>query len=341
MFELQGNPMQVRSLTHLRNIWLTTSTASIVALGFFLGSPLFAQLEPESSIETTMTVDLLDQVAVSSSVDGSIQKISTRSGQPVKQGDLLIQLDTNRLEKQLLVAEAEYQALATKSQNDSLYRIALSRERAARVNVDRLREVVARGFKVPQLEMTRAESELQQAVAEKSGATGELSQFHSEAEAKLKEIDLLQFDLQESSIQCKYDGAIAQVQKHVGEYIQKGETIAELYRLDRLAGAVLIRRDQLAPEDAIGVAGKFVIEGADGKREFDITIQRIFPRVDVDGKYRAFVDLENEQNDDGKWRLLPGLVGTAVFDVSDNRRAQDQTDRTDQSARRPEANPSS
>jgi len=42
------------------------------------------------------------------------------------------------------------------------------------------------------------------------------------------------------------------------------------------------------------------------------------PRVDVDGKYRAFVEIENEKNESGSWRLLPGMTGRATFEVGQN-----------------------
>jgi len=39
------------------------------------------------------------------------------------------------------------------------------------------------------------------------------------------------------------------------------------------------------------------------------------PRVDVDGKYRAFVEIDNEKHQSGNWRLLPGMTGRATFEL--------------------------
>ena len=97
--------------------------------------------------------------------------------------------------------------------------------------------------------------------------------------------------------------------------MQAGETIVELYRMDRLSGVVLVNRKQLLPEEAIGVTGKLVIKSNDGSRSHRITIVRTMPRVDVDGKYRAFVEIDNEKHASGNWRLLPGMTGRATFEL--------------------------
>ena len=83
--------------------------------------------------------------------------------------------------------------------------------------------------------------------------------------------------------------------------------------MDRLSGVVLINRDQLAPEEAIGVTGELQIKNKDRTSSYKISIVRILPRLDVDGKYRAFVEFDNERSSTGNWRLFPGMTGKATF----------------------------
>ena len=272
-----------------------------------------ARAEP-LRVEATMTVDLLDRVKISSSVEGVLQKIMVRTGQPIDAGKPLIQLDTARLKKQLLIAESEYRELQIKSENDGQERANMARQQMAQFNVDKLQEAAAiYQVSVPELEMTRAESELEAATAEREGTHQELAQYRAEAQAKQREIELLKYDIEKSSLASQYSGALSRIEKRPGEFVQKGETIAELYRLDRLTGVVLLNRDQLPPEEAANVTGKLLITGGAVERSYPITIKRVLPRVDVDGMYRAFVELENEKTQLGKWRLLPGIVGRAVF----------------------------
>ena len=274
------------------------------------------KFEEVDRIEYNMTLDLLDRVAVSASVDGVIKSISGRPGSPTIKDQPLIELDTERREKELAVAHYDYRALKIKAQNDASERSRRAREYSARVNLQKLQEVTTRyQVNVPALELVRAESQLQEASSDRAGARQELSQFKFEAAAKYKESELLKFDLRKSTINSQYDGTISEVEKHVGEFVQAGETIVELYRMDRLSGVVLVNRKQLLPEEAIGVTGKLVIKSNDGSRSHRITIVRTMPRVDVDGKYRAFVEIDNEKHASGNWRLLPGMTGRATFEL--------------------------
>jgi len=265
--------------------------------------------EENLELRSAMTIDLLDRVAISSSVEGVIKNVTARSGDQVRQGQLLIQLDTGRLVTELGVAKSEYNALSIRSADHSRVQIGNAREQTARLSVQKLQEVRTRyNIKVAALEMNRAQSELKQAESEKTGACNELEQFRCEAEAKQNQIKLLENDLKQSTILSQYSGAIGNIEKRPGEFVNKGDIIAELYRLDRLSGVILIDNDQLPPENAKGVKGQFEVGKGNQKRSFEISISRVFPRVDIDGKYRAYVELENEQAD-GNWRLLPGMVG--------------------------------
>ena len=270
-----------------------------------------------SKIKTTMTLDLLDRVTVSASVDGVIKTISGRIGSPVLKDKLLVQLDTDRRTLELKAKKNEHQALKIKSENDSRAKTGEVREASARFNLKKLREVNYR-VRVPALEIARAESQVKEATQERLGARQEMSQFEFEARASYDEGQLLKFDLAKSSIQSQYDGIISRVEKRVGEFVEAGQPIVEVYRMDRLMGVVLINQEQLPPESAIGVGGKLSIEHDGETLTRDISIVRILPRLDIDGKYRAFVEMDNEKSPAGNWLLLPGMVGKATFTPKSN-----------------------
>ena len=87
---------------------------------------------------------------------------------------------------------------------------------------------------------------------------------------------------------------------------------------------MLINQEQLPPESAIGVGGQLTIDHDGETVTRDISIVRILPRLDVDGKYRAFVELDNEKSSTGNWLLLPGMVGKATFTAKSNNQKQKQ-----------------
>ena len=264
-----------------------------------------------------MTLDLLDRVTVSASVDGVIKTISGRIGSPIHKDKLLVQLDTDRRMLELKAKKNEHQALKIKSENDSRAKTGEAREASARFNLKKLQEVNYR-VRVPALEIARAESQVKEATQERLGARQEMSQFQFEARASYDEAQLLEFDLAKSSIRSQYDGIISRIEKRVGEFVEAGQPIVEVYRMDRLIGVVLINHEQLPPESAIGVGGKLTIDHDGETLTRDISIVRILPRLDIDGKYRAFIELDNEKSSAGNWLLLPGMTGNATFTLNSN-----------------------
>lgn len=70
----------------------------------------------------------------------------------------------------------------------------------------------------------------------------------------------------------------------------------------------------------MGQRGRLVVRGVEDRvagpnsdRAYEVSIVRVLPKLDVDGKYRAFIELENEKMESGSWRLLPGMVGKIVL----------------------------
>ena len=88
--------------------------------------------------------------------------------------------------------------------------------------------------------MARAERDLEETSSDVDGARKEAKRFAADAEAKLAEIKLLEFDIAKSTITAPYDGAVYSLQRHVGEFVSRGEPILELYRLDKLSGVLLL-----------------------------------------------------------------------------------------------------
>jgi len=313
---MKNNQPHQSQLTRRRCFALAGLIAISLSVQPALGQEEKAEEKNRATIKYNMTIDLLDRVAVSASVDGVIKSIAGRTGSPTTKDQPLIELETDRRAKELEATLSDYRALKVRAENDSREKSGRAREYSARVNLKKLREVKTRyQVNVPTLELVRAESQLREAASDRIGAKQELSQFKFEAEAKLREAELLGFDLRKSTINSQFDGTISQVEKHAGEFVQAGETIVELYRMDRLSGVVLINRKQLLPEKAIGVTGELVIKNNGESRSYEITIVRTLPRVDVDGKYRAFVELDNEKHESGNWRLLPGMTGRVTFEV--------------------------
>ena len=83
------SPLSIPVKFFRRRSWLALLSVAVC----LMPQSLFAQT---NKIKTTLTLDLLDRVTVSASVDGVIKTISGRIGAPILKDKLLVQLDTDR-----------------------------------------------------------------------------------------------------------------------------------------------------------------------------------------------------------------------------------------------------
>ena len=97
-----------------------------------------------ASLAAIGTVHAVRGVTVSADLPGIVESITFESGRPVREGEVLVRLDTRQERAQLAAAE---------SQRD-----------LARLNLDRVRGLVGQGI-VAQAELDRASAEHQQAEA--------------------------------------------------------------------------------------------------------------------------------------------------------------------------------
>lgn len=270
----------------------------------------------QTKVHAPITLEVLDRVTVAAHTNGFIHRIPVRSGDLVQSDDLIVEFDTTKLELQLRAAENEHEALVAKARNRGEELASLAREKAAKLNVDKLSEVKSQyGQVVPQLEMTRAQSELEETTAQKESAIVSRRQFAKEAEAKKNELQMIQLDINKSKIYGQFDGVIASVLKYSNDFVERGEPIAEVYRMDVLSGVLLVDQNKLPPVNAVGMPVRVVIQSTDEEPvDLSVEILRVFPRIDVDGKYMAYVEIRNELDPiSRRWKFRPGMVGQATI----------------------------
>lgn len=275
------------------------------------------QSDGRQPVIASVTVNILDKTTLSAPSDGFLAQVLVQPGDLVEAKQLLVRLDTRRLEKQRDMAVQEQRALIVKARNRARELSSAARERTSQQRLEKLDEVQAQYSRsVPELERVDVEGEVEQARAEKEGAILEQEQFQVEAAAKEKAVELLEFDLMRSRVFSLYNGVVAEKYRFNGEFVKKGDPLLEMYRLDRLSGVILIDHRVLHPSRAAGTAVqlKFASADSDALVELDARIERVFPRIDVDGKYSAIVEFDNLRNEaTGMWILLPGTTGSAEF----------------------------
>ncbi|MFN3191133.1 MAG: HlyD family efflux transporter periplasmic adaptor subunit [Aureliella sp.] len=294
-------------------------TRSLVALAFLLSNVgSLAGQDPQPAV---MTFETLDRVTIAARQDGFVVDNSYKVGDSFRENDLLVQLGTERLTLELQAAIAESEALRIQSENRSSEKNAISRERVARFQMHKYDEIENssalssskdRKFSiVPELERARVEADLEQAIADREGALKDREQAKFDSQAKQLQADVLRFDIQSSSAIAPFAGVVAKQLKSEGSFVQRGDGLLEIHRMDVLQGVVLFRVMDLPPGKAIGTALEIQVADTNGTMQNLISkVVRVSPSVETDDRYVAYLEIKNQFRE-GSWTFLPGMAGSA------------------------------
>ena len=174
-----------------------------------------------ATLAAIATVHAVRGVTVSADLPGVVASISFESGRPVSEGQVLVRLDTRQERAQLAAAE---------SQRD-----------LARLNLDRVRELVGQGI-LAQAELDRASAE------------------HEQAEARVGEI---RATLDRKQIRAPFTGVLGLRQVDLGQYLNAGDPIVPLQALDPVHVTFSVPQQQLG-QIRVGGEVQVTAEGLPG-----------------------------------------------------------------------------
>ena len=182
------------------------------------------------------TVAAVQGVTVSADLPGIVASIAFESGASVREGDLLVQLDTKQEQAQLAQQQARLAAAEAATE-------------LARLNFDRMHGLVNEGA-ITRTEYDRAVAEQKQTVAEQR-----------QTEAQVEEI---RATIARKTIRAPFSGVLGLRQVNLGQYLSGGDPVVPLQSLDPIyvnfgvpqqdAGQMLVGRNvRVTTGDAAGV----------------------------------------------------------------------------------------
>ncbi|QDT03294.1 putative efflux pump membrane fusion protein [Rubripirellula lacrimiformis] len=213
-----------------------------------------------------------------------IERRSAKARYDSAERDAANQIDIQRAEKALEYAVAE---LETKTSMQNEFRGAV-----ARAEIRKLRL----GVELQKLEVRQAELDQGKALTNQALFGAELS--------------LLDNQLENMEAQSPISGVVLDVAKSVGEWVNKGETIATVGRMDRLHIHAFVNSRQLAPALCKGLPVSVTWKDDVDGREVSLrgTVLSVDPQSFSGGRFRLHAEIANVQRGDnhGQWLLRPG-----------------------------------
>ncbi len=261
-------------------------------------------------------VKLLEQVEVPARTAGVLDKLSVREGEMVAFGAALGQIDDRATTFDKRKAEIELAGAEKLAASDVKVRFA---RKSAEVAAAELRRALESSQRLPE-SVTESELDQLRLVAEKTRL--EIEQAVLEHELSKTAVELKQNDLAtaehgigERRITAPLAGFVAQVLRRPGEWVEPGQPIARILRLDRLKAEGLISAEAL-DGSLVGRRVTLTVPQRGKPAHYEGTIVFVSPEVDpVNGQVRFWAEIDNVD-----LALRPGLHGSLTISGAEPRR---------------------
>jgi multidrug resistance efflux pump len=307
------------SIDRLEMSRISPVTLVILWLMPVCASPLGAQTAARKASEPTVAcqLSLEEEVEVASQEEGILEALPVKEGMPVSPGQLLAQIDERIALMQLRVAENELAVAKEQSEDDVNEKYARSEANVALADWRKAKWANEQvGGAITIVEMMRLEAKYNQMLLAIDKAKRDqriavlqynVSQAKKDAAAEI---------LKHRKILCPTEGMIIKVYKHVGEWVQKGDRLVHLVRVNPLRAHGEVKLADFAPGEVAGRKVTFTVTWTDKPTDkpqltFPGVVSFIEPRV-LEGKYLVRATIENRQ-ENGQWLLYDGMPGVMTI----------------------------
>ena len=259
----------------------------------------------------TGLVKVADEIKLPGKEPGVLLQLSVREGAEVRSGDIIGKIDDSEPQMQKKAADAAFKAAYEKYKDDVELRFARATADVTKAKLDWINEALRLAEKsVAQVEVREAELDWKKSVLgiEKSTHDRVLAKY--EALTKQAELDAANMAIQRRVITAPFDGVVEEIKRHQDEWVQPGDTILTLLRMDILHVEGAIEQSKYDPHEVQGCEVTVDVEMARGRKAtFKGHIIKVSSIVRSDGVYNVRAEIANQQ-EDGHWLLRDGIPAT-------------------------------
>jgi len=252
-------------------------------------------------------VSLIEQRAVPAREAGVLAEVKVREGDLVTADQDLAQMDDTHPQLTKKKAVIELDIAKVDAESDVKVRFARKATDVAKAELKRAtdstdkykRSVSATELGRLKLEAEKAELQIEQAEQEQTSAK------HTER-LKQNEVDFAAWNIDRMRVRSPLAGVVVEIIHHPGEWVEPGETVFRILRMDRLRVEAFLDSTKIT-DSLVGRPVSLAVDlpGKPGT-EFAGKVVFVSPEVDpVNGQARVWAEVENRG-----LALRPGLHGT-------------------------------
>ncbi|MDX1944967.1 MAG: HlyD family efflux transporter periplasmic adaptor subunit [Pirellulaceae bacterium] len=315
-------------MTHLGRLlsWFVFVSCFVLRISSFShaappGPQLAAPSSPGNATLTHCLVSLIEDIQVPALEAGALTSLVVTEGQFVTAGQLLARIDDRQPKVDKLAAELERDAALAKAADDIEVRFS---EAALQVAVAELQRAVAIDAKSPggvtqqeiqKLRLAKHRDELQ---IDRSKLEMRIAKMNADVhQAAVQKSDDA---LARRQIVSPIDGIVVTVFHERGEWLNAGEPVLQVVRIDRLRVEGFLNASEFSPGEIAGRAVTVEVPLTGGKiGRFAGQIVFVSPLVQAGNKYRVRAEVEN-RSENGHPILRPGMSATMTVHLVERTR---------------------
>ena len=304
--------------------WLSSALLSALLFALLIdltcGLPALAQeaARPDPVLDRCL-VSLVEEAKVPAREAGVLMELAVREGDVVRKNDVIAKIDDDQPQMEKRKAQAEEDQALAKAQSDVDVQYSEAAEKVAEAEY---KKALESHTKVPGsvTEVERDRLALNEKKSELQIDQARLEQRLAALAAQSKEVEVLAAEnaIGRRLIKSPLDGVVVQVFPHQGEWMQPGDPLARVVRVDKLRIEGYVDSSRFGPDKVRDRPVTVEVMLADDRKEtFKGRIMVTSPMVESGGDFRVVAEVENRQDPNSQqWLLQPGQTARMTIHSS-------------------------
>ena len=253
-------------------------------------------------------VALIDDVNVPARESGTLTELTAKLGQLVSEGDVLGRIDDSDAEVRRLIAESQLKVAAAQAASDANLRAAKATVGVAEGEYKESLEMRQRASdSISDFELRRKKLTHERSVYEAVNAEVELRVNALTKDVRAAQLQAVENEIQRRRVTSPINGVIEKRMRDPGEWVQAGDPIYRVVRMDRLRVEGLLDAERFSPTQVEGHPVAIEIHSPDGTAKVQTRITFVSHVVDAGGDFLVYAEFDNPIKPDGQWLVRPGL----------------------------------
>lgn len=256
-------------------------------------------------------VSLIEDVQVPAKEAGALMLVAVGEGEYVRAGQLLAQVDDRQSQLAKLAAIQERDAALAKANDDIEVRFAEASYEVTGAELDRALGIEKRNAgavtasEVQKLRLAKKRDELG---IDKAKLEVKIARMG--AEVKQAAVDASDEGIARRKIVSPIDGLVVSIVHEKGEWVNIGEPVIQIVRVDRLRVEGFLSGSEIGPEMIAGKPVTVEVTLAQGRTaQLTGAVTFVSPLVQAGNKYRVRAEVQN-RTEQGHPVLRPGMTAT-------------------------------